>query len=607
MVNQITGSFFENFKNRSEKIGFRSKDEKSNEWKEYTWQEIESKILQIAYALLKNGVKHQDKVAIFSQNSMEWTLTDIAIMSIGGVTVPIYATNTANQAKYVLNDADIDLIFVGDSEQYKKVLSIVDSKETKLQQIVSFNNSLKLEGDESQYLSSFINIDATENIKSEFKVRSSNVGLDDLATLNYTSGTTGEPKGVMLTHNSFVSTFVMHDEFLTTVNDEDHSLCFLPLSHVFERTWTLYCIHRGVKISFLSDPKLIIDTLKEVKPTLFCTVPRVYEKVYAAIQTGLETASKTKKIIFGWSVKQGRIYHDLENREQKIPKRIKVRKRLADKLVLKKIKDVLGGNIKVSPTAGAPLSPEIQAFMRAVGIPLTMGYGLTETTATVTAFPLNNYKIGSSGKVISNEQIKIKIGNNDEILVKSPTVMKGYYNKQDATDEVFENGWFKTGDAGRIEEDGSLFITDRIKDLMKTAGGKYIAPQHIEAILTDDNFIEQAMIIGDEKPYVTAFVVPNFEALKDYAKLLEIKYLNMEELIAHSKIKELYDKKVSELQKELAGFEKVKKFKLMAKEFSMEKGELTPTLKIRRKIIIKKFQNFIHELYGTKEKKDLNK
>ncbi len=605
MGNQIVSSIFESFRRNPNNIGFRSKDDKSGNWNEYTWSQIESKIIQLAYSLIKNGVKHQDKVAIFAQNSMDWVITDVAVMSIGGVTVPIYATNTVNQAKYVLNDADIDLMFVGDFGQYEKAIEIESSKDTKLKNIVVFDNDLGLEGNMSQHLSSFVDIEVTEEIKSEFEVRFSNVELNDLATLNYTSGTTGEPKGVMLIHNNFVSTFGMHDEFLSTVTEEDHSLCFLPLSHVFERTWTLYCIHRGIKVSFLSDPKLIIETLQEVKPTLFCTVPRVYEKVYQAIQTGLETASKTKKIIFGWSVKQGRIYHDLVNREQKIPNKVKVRKALADKLVLNKIKGVLGGNLKITPTAGAPLSAEIQSFMRAVGIPVTMGYGLTETTATVSAFPVNNYKIGSAG--ISLNGIDIKIGDNDEILVKAPTVMKGYYNKPEATAEVFEGEWFKTGDAGRIEEDGSLFITDRIKDLMKTAGGKYIAPQQIEALLTDDNFIEQAMIIGDEKPYVTAFVVPNFEALKDYAKLMEIKYLNMEELLLHSSIKEFYDKKVGELQKELAGFEKVKKFKLMAKEFTMEKGELTPTLKIRRKIIVKKFQNFIHDLYGTKERKDLNK
>jgi len=602
MKTQISNSIFKSLQTHSDNICFLSKVDKK--WSGITQNYVENKIMQTAYALLLNGVKHQDKVGIFSQNLIDWVITDVAIMSIGGVSVPIYATNTANQAKYVINDAVIKLLFVGDTDQYEKSLEIITSKETTLEKIVTFNNELKLKGNESIALKEFIAIEITDKLKSLFKERYAKVTIDDLASIIYTSGTTGEPKGVMLTHHNFLSSFEMHDKFLKDVTLNDHSLCFLPLSHVFERTWTLYCMHRGIKVSFLSDPKLIIETLQEVKPTLLCTVPRIYEKVYAAIQNGLESASKTKKKIFGWSVKQGRIYHDLLNREMPISKKIKLRKRLADKLVLNKIKNILGGNIRITPTAGAPLSSEIQAFLRAVGIPVTMGYGLTETTATVTAFPFHHYKIGSAGKTLDG--IKIKIGKNDEILVKAPTVMKGYYKKPEATAEVFENGWFKTGDAGKIDEEGNLFITDRIKDLMKTAGGKYIAPQQIEALLTDDIFIEQAMVIGDEKPYVTAFVVPNFEALKDYADLLEIKYLNMEELISDSKIKAFYDKKITDLQKELAGFEKIKKFKLMNKEFSMEKGELTPTLKIRRKIIVKKLQHFINDFYGTKKQKNLN-
>jgi long-chain acyl-CoA synthetase len=597
MINQITSSIFESIKNRSEQIGFRSKDEKSKEWLEYTWQEIESRIKRIAYVLLKNGVQNQEKVAIFAQNSMEWVMTDVAIMSIGAVSVPVYATNTSKQTKYVIDDANIKLMFVGDDEQYQKSIEIFEDKNTSLNKVVVFNSSVEINNTSSVLFSDYIDEDIEESIISEFDSRTLAVKPDDLASLIYTSGTTGEPKGVMLSHDNFISTFRMHDVFLSTVNDNDHSLCFLPLSHVFERTWTLYCMHKGVKVSFLSDPKLIIETLGEVKPTLFCTVPRVYEKVYNAVQNGIDNASNTKKKIFAWSVKQGRAYYDLENRELKIPKRLRIRKKIADRLVLNKLKNVLGGNLKMSPTAGAPLSVEIQAFMRAVGIPVTMGYGLTETTASVTAFPLNHYKLGSAGKLLP--ELEMKIGKENEILVKGPTVMKGYYNKPEATAEVFEDGWFRTGDAGQIDPDGSLIITDRLKDLMKTAGGKYIAPQPIEAMLTDDNFIEQAMVIGDERPFVTAFVVPNFEALKEYAHALELKFKDMEELITIPKIKEFYDE-VAELQKELAGFEKVKKFKLLPKEFSMEKGELTPTLKIRRKIIVKKFQHFIHDLYGTK-------
>ncbi|MEN8137775.1 MAG: long-chain fatty acid--CoA ligase [Bacteroidota bacterium] len=599
MNNQATSTIFESLRKRSERIGFSIKDKKSGDWGEFTWNNIEKRIKHIAYALLKKGVEKDEKIAIFAQNSMEWVLTDIAIMSIGAVTVPIYATNTAKQANYILNDANIKLMFVGDEEQYGKALEVLDSNESNLKQVIVFNDNLELRNPSTIYFNSFTDIEDEDYLITEFDKRFSEVELDDLATLIYTSGTTGEPKGVMLTHNNLVSAFRIHDARLTNISEEDHSLCFLPLSHVFERTWTLYCIHRGVKVSFLDNPKLIIETLGEVKPTLFCTVPRVYEKVYNAIQNGIDNASKSKKKIFAWSVKQGRAYYDLENNGKRISRRLKIRKRLADKLVLKKLRNVLGGNLIMSPTAGAPLSAEIQAFMRAVGIPVTIGYGLTETTASVTAFPENRYKLGTTGTLMP--ELELKIGKENEILVKGPTVMKGYYNKPEATAEVFEDGWFKTGDAGQLNPDGSLVITDRLKDLMKTAGGKYVAPQPIEAMLTDDNFIEQAMVIGDERPFVTAFVVPNFAALKEYAHSLEIKFKDMEDLISIPKIKEFYDEKVTELQKELANFEKIKKIKLLPKEFSMEKGELTPTLKIRRKIIIKKFQHFIHDLYGTKQ------
>lgn len=600
MNNQIGASIFKNLKTQSEKISFVYEDNETHNWIEINRRDVESRILQIAYALLNHGVKHQDKVAVFAQNSIEWMLTDIAIMSIGGVSVPIYATNTAKQAEYIINDAKIDLIFSGDDEQFQKSLEILKGKHTQLKNIITFNSKLEINNSSTQHLSSFIKIEHSNILVDEFKKRFSNVNVTDLAALIYTSGTTGEPKGVMLTHANFVSTFEIHDKYLSTVTDKDHSLCFLPLSHVFERTWTLYCMHRGLKVSFLSNPKLIIETLKTIKPTLFCTVPRLYEKIYNEIQNKLEPASKIKKIIFKWSIEQGKFYHDLVNQQKTISFFTKIKKTIANKLVLNNITGILGGDMKISPTAGAPLSIKIQDFMIAAGVPVTMGYGLTETTASVTAFPIKNYKIGSVGKVLDG--IEIKIGEKNEILVKAPTVMKGYYNKEKATSDTFDGEWFKTGDAGRIDSDGNLYITDRIKDLMKTAGGKYIVPQKMEALFTNDNFIEQVIIIADEKPYVTALIVPNFEALKKHASLLFIEYAKIEDLLAHSKIKKFYDDKINLLQNELALFEKIKRIKIMPREFSMEKGELTPTLKIRRKIIIKKFENLIFELYSSSNK-----
>ncbi|MBL7471200.1 AMP-dependent synthetase/ligase [Robertkochia sediminum] len=597
MKNQLCVSLFETFKNHPDRIGYAYKKRGADQWSEIKWSEVEQRIRQIAYALLDHGVKHQDKVAIYAQNSLEWLLTDVAIMAIGGVTTPIYATNTANQAAYILKDASVQLLFAGDAEQVEKAKEVLDGKTTPLNTIVSFNNEVAIEGEGLHHFDQFIDIAVTETLEQEFNTRFAAVSPEDLATLIYTSGTTGDPKGVMLSHENFLATIDKHDEYLSSLNDNDHSLCFLPLSHVFERSWSLYCMHRGLKNSILTNPKLVAETLREIKPSLFCTVPLIYEKIYNEIHNRLATASNLKKTIFHWSIAQGKAYYQLKNQGKKASALLSLKKSIANKLVLNKIKDIVGGNMKMSPTAGAPLSAEIQSFMIAAGIPIVIGYGLTETTATVTAFPENNYEIGSVGKVL--EGIDIKIGANDEILVKATTVMKGYYNKANETAEVFEGEWFKTGDAGRIDANGNLYITDRIKNLMKTSGGKYLVPQQIESMLTNDNFIEQAVLIADGKPYASALIVPNFEALKNYAASLNLSYADVSQLLSQAEIKAFFEEKINSLQKDLANYEKVRKIKLMAREFSMELEELTPTLKIRRKIILDKFQQEILDLYST--------
>lgn len=595
MKDQIAVSIFKRFQSIPERTGLAYKDNTSSQWQGITWGEVETRVREIACALLDHGIKHQDKVAIYAQNSLEWALTDLAIMSVGGITIPVYATNTSKQAEYIVNDASVELLFAGDTEQYEKSVEILDRGLTPLKTVVAFVDTPKAKGGPGPELSSFINIDPSPELLDEFDRRFKAVTPDDLATIIYTSGTTGEPKGVMLTHANFISTFKIHDNYLSFLEDTDHSLSFLPLSHVFERAWTLYCMHRGLKVSILTNTKEIIEALQHIKPTLFCTVPRIYEKIYNEIQNRLEHSSAIKQKLFNWALEQGRNYQKLRNENTGIPFLLKTKKQIADKLVLNKIKAVVGGHIKMTPTAGAPLSAEIQDFMIAAGVPITIGYGLTETTATVTAFPQTHYKIGSVGKPL--EGIEIKIGAENEILVKAPTVMKGYYNKEKETSECFADGWFRTGDAGRIDEEGNLYITDRIKDLMKTAGGKYIVPQQTEALLTNDNFIEQVVLVAEGKPYVSALVVPNFEALKKQAALLSLDYTSVGDLLAHAEIKQFFEAKINQLQQGLAEFEKIRRVKLLPREFSMEKGELTPTLKVRRKIITVKFDESILELY----------
>ena len=419
--------------------------------------------------------------------------------------------------------------------------------------------------------------------------------LDDLASIIYTSGTTGEPKGVMLDHSNFSESLRAHDLELH-VSDKDVSLSFLPLSHIYERSWVFFCLHRGIEVYFNQDPKKIAEVLKEVKPTVMCTVPRIFEKIYSAIQDKKKEASPVKVKMMDWALKVGNSYHNDHKRlEKPVSNSLNLKYKIADKLVLSKLRDVFGGRIKFMPCGGAPLAAEMVAYFHSFGLNIKCGYGLTETTATVSLFGYTNFVFNSAGKTIKGSQIKI--GENNEILIKGPGVMRGYYKKPQETEEVFKDGWFCSGDAGILDENGNLIITDRIKDLMKTSGGKYIAPQKLETAMINDSFIEQIAVIGDQQKYVTALTVPSFENLKNYALKNKISFETIEDLIAHNQIKDLFEKRFEELQKEFSVFEKIKKFTLLPKEFSIEAGEITATLKLKRKVIQQKYKHLIEKMY----------
>jgi long-chain acyl-CoA synthetase len=435
-----------------------------------------------------------------------------------------------------------------------------------------------------------------ETIETELQKRYYECESTDLASIIYTSGTTGEPKGVMLDHTNFMQSLVAHD-FELDVSEKDSSLSFLPLSHIYERSWVFFCLHRGIKVYFNQNPKLIAEVLKEVKPTVMCTVPRIFEKIYAAIQDKRKEASPSKMKLASWALGIGNAYFNKYKRNDiKVPLALKLKHKIADKLVLSKLREVFGGRIKFMPCGGAPLAPDMVSFFHSFGLNIKCGYGLTETTATVSLFGYKHFEFNSAGKAIHGTQIKI--GENDEILVKGPSLMKGYYKKPKETADVFEDGWFKTGDAGKMDEKGNLIITDRIKDLMKTSGGKYIAPQKLELALINDAFIEQISVIGDQQKYVTALAVPSFENLKKYAIEHKIAYEDIEELINQSQIKEMFEKRIEALQKDFSVFEKIKKFSLLPKEFSIEAGEITATLKLKRKVIQKKYKGIIDKMYN---------
>lgn len=566
-------------------VGFKKKEG----WKELSWKKFGEIIFKTANALKNNGIEENDKVAIYADNSAEWLIFDLAAMSIGAITVPIYSTNNAEQAEYIINDSQAKIILVGNQVQYDASFEIVQ-KENSLQTIIVSKKAVWVKKENTFYLEDFIakSSPKLEIVKKEF---------DDLATIIYTSGTTGTPKGVMLTHGNFIKAFDAHFEFFRFKNfEEELSLAFLPLTHVFERCWSLLCLYGGARVYFLEDPKDIAATLEEVKPTMMCAVPRFFQKVYAGVLEKAKEGSSFKKKIFDWALEIGKQTAELKRKEQSVPFGLMLKHSVANTLVFSKVKQKMGGRLWFMPCGGASVSPDVTQLFEAMGLHITVGYGLTETTATLTAFPFTHFEHGSCGTPLPG--VELRIGDNDEILAKGNGIMKGYYNKPEETDKVFtEDGWFKTGDAGKIDENGNLFITDRIKDLLKTSNGKYIAPQQIENILTNNNFINQIVLIAEGRQFVSALIVPNFEFLKDYLSKNNIPFTNWEDVVQKKEIIDFYKDKIKELQHELSDHEKVKKFTLMSSEFEISSGEITPTLKIKRSVVLKKYAELIEKMY----------
>lgn len=563
-------------------------------WQETTWKEFGQQLDQLSRALLSQGIKVQDKIGIFSQNMPNWILTDLATQQIRAVSVCIYATSTADQAAYIINDAEVSVLFVGGQEQLDKAIQILPDC-PKLRCIVAMSDGLDLSASDKVISWQELVVQGTDEYQNVLAERISELSLDDMMTLIYTSGTTGQPKGVILTQSCLAQQCRAHDQILS-VNEKDTSLCFLPLSHVYERAWTLYVISCAGQVFYLDDPKEVRYALLEVRPTTMCAVPRFYEKIYSTIHERLLKAPRHKKIIFTWAVNMGARIAKRHQDNKKPSWLLKKCYRLAEHLVLNKIRDVVGGRIRMMPCGGAKLEPSIGRFFHAIGINIKLGYGMTETMATVSCWDDKYFQPDSVGRIIPG--IEVKIGKDNEILIKGPNVMKGYYNNPEETAKAFtEDGFLKTGDAGYIDENNNLYITDRIKELMKTSNGKYIAPQTVEGVIGKDHFIEQIAVIADTKKFVSALIVPAYEALEEYAKELNIHYHDRVDLLKKVEIREMFEQRVSELQKELAKFEQVKKFTLLSKAFSMDKGELTPTLKLRRKVINERYKQKIDEMY----------
>lgn len=570
-------------------------------WQPISWGELSQQVRSVAFALEILGIEEQERVAVFSANDPKIIATDLGTFANRAVTVSIYSTSSPEQVEYILRDSGAKIIFVGNRSQYEAARKVID-KCPELKQIVVYDE-IDLDADDKSSLlfADLLKLGAaaTPECIERVEQRRSRAVPDDIATLLYTSGTTGEPKGAILPHSCFNAAIEMHHQWLSFLSDADTSLCFLPLSHIFEKAWTYFCLDSGIQVYVNRDPRIIADTIKEVKPTCMCSVPRFWEKAYTAIQekiTGMNPVSR-------WLCKRALKVGKERNLHYKrlglpVPRLLEARYKFYDKRVFSTVKRAMGiTNGHMFPTAGAPLSSGIVEFFHSMGVNIEIGYGLSETTATVSCFPQTGFVVGTVGECLPG--VEVKLGEDNEILVKGPTVMRGYFNKPEETAAAFtEDGWFRTGDAGGFDANGQLFLTERIKDLFKTSNGKYIAPQAIESRLGEDKYIDQVAVIGDSRKYVTAIIVPAIEALKEYANRKRIQYGSLEELLKNSKIIEMISKRIEALQEGLASFEKIKKFTLLPREFSMENGELTNTLKIRRPVINRRYASEIEAMYA---------
>ena len=594
--------FAELIHRQAEKYGNRTalkhRDNATGKWLKISWREFSDKVMLTAKAMAEFGIKVQENIGVYSQNMPQCLYTDFGAYGNRVVSIPMYATNSPGQIEYIINDAKIRTLFVGEQLQYNNAFKV--QKDSKyLERLVVFDPAVKMNPEDktSIYFDDFLRLGDNAHAESTVKIRMTEAVPEDLATIIYTSGTTGESKGVMLPHSCYLEAMRIHDVRLPLVTDKDLSMSFLPMTHIFEKAWCYYCLHKGVTIAINQDPKMIQKTLPEVHPTLMCNVPRFWEKVYAGVHEKINSASPAMKKIFLDAIETGRKYNlEYKNKGIPAPCGLKLKFQFYNKTVFTLLKRVLGiERGRFFPVAGAPLSDTVNEFLQSVNIPIAYGYGLSETTATVCFYPEIGFQFGSIGEVMPDVQVRIDPENN-EILVKGKTVMSGYYNKPEETKRAFtEDGFFRTGDAGRLEGN-TLFFTERIKDLYKTSNGKYIAPQAIEMVMSGDNYIEQIAVIGDQRKFVSALIVPAYPLLEKYAGEKGISFESREELVKNKDIIRFIEARVEEHQKNLASYEKIKRFTLLPEPFMMG-CELTDTLKLRRPVVLQKYATEIEAMY----------
>lgn len=585
-------------KKYGDRIALKYRDYETESWISVSWNQFAEKVNWVSNALIALGAEVQENIGVFSQNMPECLYTDFGAFGSRIVTIPLYATSSEAQVHYILQDAGIRFLFVGEQYQYDVACRVQNLCKT-LKQIIIFDPKVKRSASDTNsiYYSDFLKLGMERKFQAEVDKRTSESGNGDLANILYTSGTTGESKGVMLHHSCYEAAFAAHDGRLTTLGESDVVMNFLPFTHIFERAWSYYCINKGCLLCINLRPQDIQKTIKEIRPTAMCSVPRFWEKVYAGVQEKINETTGLKKSLMLDALKVGKEHNITYLMNGKTPPPLlHMKYKFYEKTIYSLLKKTIGiENGNFFPTAGAAIPRAVEEFVHSVDINMIAGYGLTETTATVSCCWFDSFRIGSVGRVMPN--LEIKIGENNEILLRGETITKGYYRKEAMTRQVLtEDGWFHTGDAGYIE-DGFLFLTERIKDLFKTSNGKYIAPQAIETKLVVDRYIDQISIIADQRKFVSALIVPEYGQVKKYAEEHHIVYTDMKDLLQKQEILDLFRLRIDTLQQEFAHYEQIKRFTLLPEPFSMEKGELTNTLKIKRPVLMKNYAKEIEKMY----------
>lgn len=570
----------------------------SDKWQSVSWNQFSLRVKQVSNALLNIGAKPHDKIAVFSQNCVHYLYTDFGAYGIKVCSIPFYATSSEQQIQYMINDGQVRFLFVGEQDQYDKahrVFALCPS----LERIIIFDSSVRISTHDpaALYFKDFIKLGENLPRQTEVEALYQSASMDDMANILFTSGTTGDSKGVMLTYGQYDAALRANDE-VVPVSEKDRVINFLPFTHIFERGWAYLCLSEGAQLFINTYPHEIQESMRQVHPTCMCSVPRFWEKVYIAVKAKMDEAGSVQKKLFYHALAVGRKRNiEYIANGKRPPLTLDLEYKIINKTILSMVRKQLGlEHPNIFPTAGAYVSPEVEEFILSVGIGMVVGYGLTESLATVSCVHLDKkFTIGSVGRPISS--IQIKIGEDNEILLKGPTITKGYYHRDTTNAKVFdEEGFFHTGDAGYMK-DGELFLTERIKDLFKTSNGKYIAPQQVESLLLVDKFIDQVAVIADQRKFVSALIVPEFRLVEDWARKHHIVFSSREDLCANEQVKKMLQERINTLQQQLAYYEQIKRITLLPHHFSMESGELTNTLKIRRPIINKNYQAEIDKMY----------